>query len=187
MHGTGSFTTEFLEKGRGKALSWKTQPLEFLRIHQAAGTVMLGEVATVAPQLSGDFAKLMGWADAARRLRVRANAETPLDARTAVRFGAEGIGLCRTEHMFFQPDRIVAMLGLSPEFRIIPFRGEYFLLHEKHNRIVQHLIYPVPDPTLPFLGVHLTRMIDGTVTVGPNCQIREGPVKRSESATLSNP
>ncbi|MFO1050342.1 MAG: pyruvate, phosphate dikinase [Geminicoccaceae bacterium] len=73
------------------------------------GTVMLGAVPTVDPQLSGDFATLMEWADAKRRLEVRTNAETPLDARTAVRFGAEGIGLCRTEHMFFQPDRIVAM------------------------------------------------------------------------------
>jgi L-2-hydroxyglutarate oxidase len=69
------------------------------------------------------------------------------------------------------------MLGLKPEFRMIPFRGEYFLLHEKHNRIVKHLIYPVPDPALPFLGVHLTRMINGTVTVGPNAVLawkREG-------------
>ncbi|MFO1067028.1 MAG: pyruvate, phosphate dikinase [Geminicoccaceae bacterium] len=82
---------------------------ELITIDGAEGTVMLGAVPTVDPQLSGDFAELMGWADAVRRLKVRANAETPLDARTAVRFGAEGIGLCRTEHMFFQPDRIVAM------------------------------------------------------------------------------
>ena len=82
---------------------------DMVTLDGADGTVMLGEVATVAPVLSGDFAKLMGWADGVRRLKVRANAETPLDARTAVRFGAEGIGLCRTEHMFFQPDRIVAM------------------------------------------------------------------------------
>ena len=73
------------------------------------GTVMQGAVPTVDPQLSGDFKTLMEWADASRRLKVRTNAETPLDARTAVKFGAEGIGLCRTEHMFFQPDRIVAM------------------------------------------------------------------------------
>jgi pyruvate, orthophosphate dikinase len=66
-------------------------------------------VPTVDPQLSGDFKALMEWADASRRLKVRTNAETPLDARTAIRFGAEGVGLCRTEHMFFQPDRIVAM------------------------------------------------------------------------------
>ena len=61
------------------------------------------------PELSGDFARLMEWADAARRMEVRANAETPADARAARTFGAEGIGLCRTEHMFFDEDRIVAM------------------------------------------------------------------------------
>lgn len=74
-------------------------------------------------------------------------------------------------------DRVVKMMGLQPEFKIIPFRGEYFLLGEEHNRIVNHLIYPIPDPDLPFLGVHLTRMIDGTVTVGPNAVLafkREG-------------
>jgi pyruvate,orthophosphate dikinase len=82
---------------------------EVITIDGSSGEVMLGAVATVDPQLSGDFATLMGWADAVRRLKVRTNAETPLDARTAVRFGCEGIGLCRTEHMFFQEDRIVAM------------------------------------------------------------------------------
>src|SRR5829696_7544387 len=61
------------------------------------------------PELSGEFATLMGWADGARKLKVRANADTPLDARTARTFGAEGIGLCRTEHMFFEGDRIVAV------------------------------------------------------------------------------
>ena len=74
-------------------------------------------------------------------------------------------------------DRIVTMLGIQPEFKIIPFRGDYFLLAAEHNRIVNHLIYPIPDPELPFLGVHLTRMIDGTVTVGPNAVLafkREG-------------
>src|SRR3569623_3536098 len=63
----------------------------------------------IEPELTGDFATLMGWADKARRLKVRANAETPLDARTARQFGAEGIGLCRTEHMFFDGDRIAAV------------------------------------------------------------------------------
>ena len=82
---------------------------EVITIDGAQGTVMLGRIPTVDPQLSEDFRTLMAWADAARRLKVRTNAETPLDARTAVRFGAEGIGLCRTEHMFFQPERIVAM------------------------------------------------------------------------------
>jgi pyruvate,orthophosphate dikinase len=70
---------------------------------------MLGVVPTIEPELSGDFAELMAWADTMRRLRVRTNAETPADAATARKFGAEGIGLCRTEHMFFEGDRIVAV------------------------------------------------------------------------------
>ena len=82
---------------------------EKITIDGATGEVFLGEVPTVQPELSGDFAKLMGWADEFRRMKVRANAETPLDAKTARRFGAEGIGLCRTEHMFFDPARIVAV------------------------------------------------------------------------------
>ncbi|ODS23310.1 hydroxyglutarate oxidase [Candidatus Endobugula sertula] len=65
-------------------------------------------------------------------------------------------------------DRTTRMLGIETDFQIIPFRGEYFQLPQKHNHIVNHLIYPIPDPELPFLGVHLTRMIDGSVTVGPN-------------------
>jgi L-2-hydroxyglutarate oxidase len=74
-------------------------------------------------------------------------------------------------------DRVVAMTGAKPEFKIIPFRGDYYQLGAQHNRIVNHLIYPIPDPELPFLGVHLTKMIDGTVTVGPNAVLafkREG-------------
>lgn len=65
-------------------------------------------------------------------------------------------------------DRLTKMLGIKTDFQIIPYRGEYYRLAPRHNRIVNHLIYPIPDPELPFLGVHLTRMIDGTVTVGPN-------------------
>ncbi len=74
-------------------------------------------------------------------------------------------------------DRVVRMLGLKPQFTICPFRGEYYLLPQQHNQIVNHLIYPIPDPSMPFLGVHLTRMIDGTTTVGPNAVLalkREG-------------
>lgn len=65
-------------------------------------------------------------------------------------------------------DRVARMLGITPGIRILPFRGEYFVLPSHLNTVVRHLIYPVPDPTLPFLGVHLTPMIDGTITVGPN-------------------
>jgi L-2-hydroxyglutarate oxidase len=60
------------------------------------------------------------------------------------------------------------MAGLPINFKIIPFRGEYFQLPKSKNKIINHLIYPVPNPKLPFLGIHLTRMIDGTITVGPN-------------------
>ncbi|MCL1124827.1 L-2-hydroxyglutarate oxidase [Shewanella surugensis] len=74
-------------------------------------------------------------------------------------------------------DKLVSLCGIEADFRILPFKGEYFLLNAKHNSVVNHLIYPVPDPKLPFLGVHLTKMIDGTVTVGPNAVLsmkREG-------------
>ncbi|OYX40058.1 MULTISPECIES: pyruvate, phosphate dikinase [unclassified Sphingomonas] len=79
---------------------------EIITIDGTTGEVMLGEVPTVQPELAGDFGVLMGWADKVRRLKVRANAETPLDCRTARDFGAEGVGLCRTEHMFFDAKRI---------------------------------------------------------------------------------
>ncbi len=82
---------------------------EIITINGSTGEVMLGEVPTIQPDLSGDFATLIGWADEVRKLGVRANAETPADARAARNFGAEGIGLSRTEHMFFEADRIGAM------------------------------------------------------------------------------
>jgi len=75
----------------------------------STGEVFLGEVPTIQPAMSDDFAELMGWADKVRKMGVWANAETPLDAKTAKRFGAEGIGLCRTEHMFFDPERILSV------------------------------------------------------------------------------
>ena len=80
-----------------------------ITIDGSTGQVLAGKVAMREPELAGEFATLMKWADAARKLKVRANADTPADARAAVRFGAEGIGLCRTEHMFFDENRIGAM------------------------------------------------------------------------------
>ena len=82
---------------------------DIITIDGASGEVMLGSVPTVQPELAGDFGTLMEWADKVRRLKVRANAETPLDCRTAREFGAEGVGLCRTEHMFFDAGRITAV------------------------------------------------------------------------------
>ena len=82
---------------------------DVITIDGSKGEILAGAMAMVEPELSGDFASLMIWADKARRLKVRANAETPLDAKTARGFGAEGIGLCRTEHMFFDETRIAAV------------------------------------------------------------------------------
>ena len=109
---------------------------EIITLDGATGEVFVGAVAMVEPAMSDDFATLMDWADKARRMGVRANAETPLDAETARKFGAEGIGLCRTEHMFFDPTRIGAvrqMIMASDEAgrraalaRLLPFQREDF-------------------------------------------------------------
>jgi pyruvate, orthophosphate dikinase len=82
---------------------------DMITIDGSSGEVMMGEVPTVQPELSGDFGALMVWADGMRRMKVRANAETPVDCRIAREFGAEGVGLCRTEHMFFESSRITAV------------------------------------------------------------------------------
>jgi len=107
-----------------------------LTIDGATGEVFAGSVAMIEPSLSGEFATLMEWADAARRMKVRTNAETPLDAETARNFGAEGIGLCRTEHMFFDPSRIgvVRQMIMAPDERgrraalakLLPFQRDDF-------------------------------------------------------------
>jgi pyruvate,orthophosphate dikinase len=110
---------------------------DILTIDGATGEVFAGAVKMIEPQLSGDFGVLMGWADEVRRLKVRTNAETPLDAETARKFGAEGIGLCRTEHMFFEPARIGAvrqMIMAKDEAgrrtalaKLLPFQREDFV------------------------------------------------------------
>ncbi len=107
-----------------------------ITIDGATGEVFAGSVPMIEPSLSGDFAQLMEWADEGRRMRVRANADTPLDAETARKFGAEGIGLCRTEHMFFDPARIGAvrqMIMASDErgrraalAKLLPFQRQDF-------------------------------------------------------------
>ena len=82
---------------------------DIITIDGSSGEIILGEVSTVKPEISGDFSKLMSWADSFRKLIVRTNSETPVDTKTAREFGAEGIGLCRTEHMFFDEKRIVSV------------------------------------------------------------------------------
>jgi pyruvate,orthophosphate dikinase len=109
---------------------------ETITLDGATGEVFLGFVAMIEPAMSGDFGVLMDWADQHARMGVRTNAETPLDASTALKFGAKGIGLCRTEHMFFDPERILAvrqMIISSTESgrrdalaRLLPFQREDF-------------------------------------------------------------
>ena len=82
---------------------------DVITIDGSTGRIILGEISTLKPEISGDFLKLMTWADGFRKLKIRTNSETPLDAKTARDFGAEGIGLCRTEHMFFDEERILSV------------------------------------------------------------------------------
>jgi len=94
--------------------SFKTSSVEIkegdvITIDGSTGRIILGSVSTVKPEISGDFSKLMSWADSFRRLNIRTNSETPKDTKTAKDFGAEGIGLCRTEHMFFDEERILSV------------------------------------------------------------------------------
>ncbi|MEM7617848.1 MAG: pyruvate, phosphate dikinase [Pseudomonadota bacterium] len=103
--GAGAITMDY--KSKSMTIGDRTiNEGDIVTIDGSTGELMLGEVETKQPELSGDFETVMAWADSARRMKVRTNAETPLDAQTAKDFGAEGIGLCRTEHMFFDPDRI---------------------------------------------------------------------------------
>ncbi|MEQ8281849.1 MAG: pyruvate, phosphate dikinase [Parvibaculum sp.] len=109
---------------------------DIITVDGSTGQVLKGKIPTLQPELSGDFATLMGWADAHRRMEVRTNAETPHDAETARKFGAEGIGLCRTENMFFDEDRIVAVRQMiladdakgrrAPLDRILPMQRDDF-------------------------------------------------------------
>ncbi|WP_440643745.1 pyruvate, phosphate dikinase [Candidatus Pelagibacter sp. HIMB123] len=94
--------------------SFKTSSMEIkegdvITIDGSTGRIIAGSVSTVKPEISGDFSKLMSWADSIRKLKVRTNSETPKDTKTAKDFGAEGIGLCRTEHMFFDEERILSV------------------------------------------------------------------------------
>lgn len=108
VSGAGSISINAREKVM-RVGSREIREGDMVTIDGATGEVMAGQVPTVQPELSGDFGTLMVWADEVRRLKVRTNAETPLDCRTAREFGAEGIGLCRTEHMFFEQSRITAV------------------------------------------------------------------------------
>jgi pyruvate,orthophosphate dikinase len=125
------------QRARQKAESVTLKKGDVITIDGGSGHVYEGEVPTVSAALSGEFGVLMSWADAARTMKVRANADTPLDARTARAFGAEGIGLCRTEHMFFEEERIEAMREMiladdsggraAALAKLLPFQREDFV------------------------------------------------------------
>ena len=134
----GAGEIQINDKSRKITVNGKTFGADdVLSIDGSTGEVMAGEVATQAPSLSGDFSKVMKWADKYRTLNIRTNADTPADAVRAREFGAEGIGLCRTEHMFFQEDRIAAMremiLAETQEARkvalakLLPFQKKDFI------------------------------------------------------------
>ncbi|MCP9234058.1 pyruvate, phosphate dikinase [Mesorhizobium sp. LMG 17147] len=108
VSGAGSLRVDY-KAGTLMAMGATFRKGDIITIDGGKGQVLKGAVPMLQPELSGDFAAIMEWADSVRRMKVRTNAETPLDARMARSFGAEGIGLCRTEHMFFDGDRIVAM------------------------------------------------------------------------------
>ena len=108
VSGAGAIRIDYA-KGTMTAGKTVVRKGDVITIDGSTGQVLLGRVPMRQPELSGDFSKLMTWADGVRRMKVRANAETPRDAAQAREFGAEGIGLCRTEHMFFDEDRILAM------------------------------------------------------------------------------
>ena len=97
------------DKKTFKTSSLEVKEGEIITIDGSTGRIILGSVPTVKPEVSGDFSKLMSWADSFRKLKVRTNSETPKDTKTARDFGAEGIGLCRTEHMFFDEERILSV------------------------------------------------------------------------------
>ena len=120
-----------------KSNGYEIKEGDLITIDGSTGRIILGEVKTVKPEISGDFSKLMSWADGFRKLKIRTNSETTLDSKIARDFGAEGIGLCRTEHMFFDEDRILSVremiLSKSKEDRAKAL--EKLLPHQKNDFI----------------------------------------------------
>ena len=128
----------------------------------------------ISSKMAERFVRMGGQVTLGKPVRaLKENADAVRIALGSTRLRAKYVIVCGG----LMADRIARMMGIDIDFRIVPFRGEYYRLPARHNRIVSHLIYPIPDPELPFLGVHLTRMIDGSVTVGPNAVLgwkREG-------------
>jgi L-2-hydroxyglutarate oxidase len=137
--------------GVGAILSPSTGIVDYVAVAEA--------MARGLQDLGGDIrtnAEVTAIDESADAATISIHGRSPLQARYLVVCGG------------LMADRLAAMMRLDVDFRIVPYRGEYYRLPDEKNSIVRHLIYPVPEPGLPFLGVHLTRMIDGSVTVGPN-------------------
>ena len=136
VSGAGNIKIDYVAK-LFKVENIEVKEGDIITIDGSTGEVMLGEVKTINPDISGDFSEIMRWADETRTLKIRANAETSLDSKTARGFGAEGIGLCRTEHMFFDEERILyvrqMILSKTTEDRlkaldkILPFQRKDFV------------------------------------------------------------
>ena len=138
---------------------------EIITIDGSTGRVISGSVATVKPEISGDFSKLMSWADSFRKLNIRTNSETPKDTKTAKDFGAEGIGLCRTEHMFFDEERILSVremiLSKTKEDRSKAL--DKLLPHQKKDFIEIFKIMSGLPVTVRLLDPPLHEFLPGTV------------------------
>ncbi len=175
VSGAGDLRVDYDNKqlmALGKALGEGTT----VTIDGSNGEIMLGVVATIEPELTGDFGQLMEWVDEARVLGIRANAETPVDAATARQFGAEGIGLSRTEHMFFDPARIVHMrqmiLATDEAARrkaldkLLPYQREDFLQLFKIMADLPVTIRLLDPPLNEFLPHSLEEMEDVAKAAG---------------------
>ncbi len=175
---------------------------ETITIDGSTGNLYAGEVPLITPELSGEFSQLLGWADEARRLRVRTNADTPGDARKALEFGAEGIGLCRTEHMFFEQDRlpIVQAMILAETLeerqlaldKLLPIQQgdfEQILGEMKGLPVTIRLLDPPLHEFLPNqeeLAVEIARLRERGEK-GPQLQEKEALLKKVRTLTEFNP
>lgn len=167
----GCETLQISEENKEIIVNGKTiKEGDWLTIDGATGRVILGRVPTVKPSLSGDFGIFMKWADKIRKLGVRANADIPRDAKTAINFGAEGIGLCRTEHMFFAPERVpivqkMILADTEKERRkfldeLLPMQREDFLGLFKEMKGYPVIIRTIDPPLHEFLPKREELMVE---------------------------
>ena len=161
---------------------------EIITIDGSTGEVMRGDVPMIEPVLSGDFTALMGWADELRRLEVRANAETPNDAATALGFGAQGIGLCRTEHMFFDAERIVAVREMilagdakgrrAALEKLLPMQRTDFVDLFKIMAGLPVMIRLLDPPLHEFLPSHDSELAEIAAATGDDVEILRGRAQK---------